>query len=129
MGVDARTVNDVKITEDGATAIISREGASDHKNGLVILDVSNPTDGVRVIARYDDQLNGGVHNVFIHLYKQGREIAFWHPYDPKSFTPNAPNVWGVQPYKGNIFLADHTSGLWAVKLVEPKKRFMGEPTN
>ena len=26
--VDARTVNDVKITEDGATAIISREGAS-----------------------------------------------------------------------------------------------------
>ena len=64
--VDARTVNDVKITEDGATAIISREGASNRKNGLVILDVSNPTDGVRVIARYDDQLNGGVHNVFIH---------------------------------------------------------------
>ena len=312
--VDARTVNDVKITEDGATAIISREGASNRKNGLVILDVSNPTDGVRVIARYDDQLNGGVHNVFIHdahvyalsngrrydiisiedptnpyrvgrfeldtpghgvhdvwvvdgiayssnwydgvvavdvgggsqggapnspvklgsyaypsgwnhaafpyksqstgkfyafagdeafpyprdnrpgappqraagwihvvewdewnepkevaryqvpeagshnlwveddvlyigyyggglrvvdisgelrgdLYRQGREIAFWHPYDPKSVTPNAPNVWGVQPYKGNIFLADFTSGLWAVKLVEPKKRFMGEPTN
>ena len=64
--MDARTVNDVKITEDGATAIISREGASNRKNGLVILDVSNPTDGVRVIARYDDQLNGGVHNVFIH---------------------------------------------------------------
>ncbi len=312
--IDARTVNDVKISEDGRTAVISREGASNRKNGLVILDVSNPTDGVRVIARYDDQLNGGVHNVFISdghvyalsngrrydviniedptnpyrvgrfelptpghgihdvwvvdgiayssnwhdgvvavdvggggkggapnnpvmlgsyaypsgwnhaafpyksqstgkfyafagdeafpypaddrpgapprraagwihviewddwgepkevaryqvpeagshnlwieddvlyigyyggglrvvdvsgelrgdLYRQGREIAFWHPYDPESFKPNAPNVWGVQPYKGHIFIADFTSGLWAVKLVEPERKFMGEMIN
>jgi hypothetical protein len=312
--IDARTVNDLKVTEDGRTAVISREGASNRKNGLVILDVSNPTDGVRVIARYDDQLNGGVHNVFISeghvyalsngrrydviniedpttphrvgrfelptpghgihdvwvvdgiayssnwhdgvvavdvggggqggapnnpvmlgsyaypsgwnhaafpyrsqstgkfyafagdeafpypkddrpgappvraagwihviewddwgepkevaryqvpeagshnlwieddvlyigyyggglrivdisgelrgdLYRQGREIAFWHPNDPKSFTPNAPNVWGAQPYKGYIFLADFTSGLWAVKLVESEGKFMGEMTN
>ena len=40
------------------------------------------------------------------LYRQGREIAFWHPNDPESFKPNAPNVWGAQPYKGHIFLAD-----------------------
>ena len=312
--LDARTVNDVKISEDGRTAVISREGASNRKNGLVILDVSNPTDGVRVIARYDDQLNGGVHNVFISedhvyalsngrrydviniedpttpyrvgrfelptpghgihdvwvvdgiayssnwhdgvvavdvggggqggapnnpvmlgsyaypsgwnhaafpyksqstgkfyafagdeafpyprddrpgapprraagwihviewddwgepkevaryqvpeagshnlwieddvlyigyyggglrivdisgelrgdLYRQGREIAFWHPYDPESFKPNAPNVWGTQPYKGHIFVADFTSGLWAVKLVDPEGKFMGETIN
>lgn len=225
MRVDARTVNDVKVSEDGRTAVISREGASNRKNGLVILDVSNPTDGVRVIARYDDQLNGGVHNVFISdghvyalsngrrydviniedptnpyrvgrfelptpghgihdvwvvdgiayssnwhdgvvavdvggggkggapnnpvmlgsqdhpsgwnhvdisgelrgdLYRQGREIAFWHPYDPESFKPNAPFVWAPQPYKGHIFIADFTSGLWAVKLVEPEQKFMGE---
>ena len=31
----------------------------------MILDVENPTDGVRILARYDDQLSGGVHNVFI----------------------------------------------------------------
>ncbi len=64
--VDARTVNDVKISEDGATAVISREGASNRRNGLVILDVSDPSLGVRILSRYDDQLTGGVHNTFIH---------------------------------------------------------------
>ena len=48
--VDARTVNDVKISEDGATAVISREGASNRRNGLVILDVSDPGTGVRKLA-------------------------------------------------------------------------------
>ena len=64
--VDARTVNDVKISEDGATAVISREGASNRRNGLVILDVSDPSTGVTRLAEYDDQLTGGVHNTFIH---------------------------------------------------------------
>ena len=63
--VDARTVNDVKVSADGKFAVISREGASNRKNGLVILDVENPTDGVRILARYDDELSGGVHNVFV----------------------------------------------------------------
>jgi hypothetical protein len=310
--VDARTVNDVKVSEDGRVAVISREGASNRKNGLVFLDVSNPTDGVRILSRYDDQLNGGVHNLFIadkHVYalsnsqrydvidiedasaprrvgrfeltspghsvhdvwvvdgiayssnwqdgvvavdvggggmggapdhpvvlgsyaypsgwnhaafpyrsrstgtfyvfagdeafpydfdpegetpiraagwihviewddwarprevaryevpeagthnlwvdndvlyvayyngglrvvdvsgelrgdlaKQGREIAFWHPFDPEGFIKNAPFTWGPQPYKGHIFVADFNSGLWAVRLVTPEKpRFMGEP--
>ena len=40
--VDARTVNDVKISEDGRVGVISREGASNRKNGLVILDVTDP---------------------------------------------------------------------------------------
>ncbi len=64
--VDARTVNDVKISEDGATAVISREGASNRRNGLVLLDVSDPGTGVTKLAEYDDQLTGGVHNTFIH---------------------------------------------------------------
>ncbi len=63
--VNARTVNDVKVSPDGRFAVIGREGASDRRNGLVVLDVTNPTDGVKVIARYDDQLTGGVHNVFV----------------------------------------------------------------
>lgn len=64
--VDARTVNDVKISEDGRIAVISREGASNRRNGIVILDVSEPTVGVRILSRYDDELTGGVHNVYIH---------------------------------------------------------------
>ena len=68
--VDARTVNDVKISEDGRVGVISREGASNRKNGLVILDVSDPFN-VLIISEYNDNLTGGVHNVFIyedHIY-------------------------------------------------------------
>ena len=309
--VDARTVNDVKVSEDARFAVISREGASNRRNGLVILDVSDPRTGISVIARYDDQLTGGVHNVFIaedhiyalsagrrydilnaedptnpyrvgrfeldtpghsihdvwvhegiayssnwndgvvavdvggggrggapnnpvllgstpypngwnhaafpyrsqstgkflmiggdeafpyqtigepntpdraagwihfyeweewdapvevaryqvpeagthnlwveddvlyigyynaglrvvdisgelrgDLYRQGREIAAFLPEDPESFIPNAPMVWGPQPYKGHVFLADHHSGLWAVRLVDPQPLNLGEP--
>ena len=80
--VDARTVNDVKVSEDGMFCVISREGASNRKNGLVILDVSDPLNGVSVIARYDDQLSGGVHNVFIaedHVYALSAGTPLRHP--------------------------------------------------
>jgi hypothetical protein len=68
--VDARTVNDVKVSEDGRIAVISREGASNRKNGLVIFDVSDPNN-VAQIGTYDEGMTGGVHNVFIydnHIY-------------------------------------------------------------
>ena len=51
----------------------------------------------------------------------------FRPQDPESFIPNAPVVWGPQPYKGHIFVADHHSGLWAVKLVGPEPVNLGEP--
>lgn len=63
--VDARTVNDVKVSEDGRTAVITREGASNRKNGIVILDVTNPRD-VKIISEYNNGLTGGVHNAFIY---------------------------------------------------------------
>ncbi len=69
--VDARTVNDVKVSADGRIAVLSREGASNRRNGVVILDVSEPQVGVRVLSGFDDQLLGGVHNTYIyedHLY-------------------------------------------------------------
>ena len=51
--VDARTVNDVKINGRGDIAVISREGASNRKHGLVILDVKNPR-APKVLAEYYD---------------------------------------------------------------------------
>lgn len=69
--VDARTVNDVKVSDDGRIAVLSREGASNRRNGVVVLDVSEPQVGVRVLSGFDDQLLGGVHNTFLyedHLY-------------------------------------------------------------
>ncbi len=63
--VDARTVNDVKVSEDGKTCVITREGASNRKNGIVILDVSDPFN-VEILSEYNDDLTGGVHNVFVY---------------------------------------------------------------
>lgn len=68
--VDARIVNDVKVSEDGQICVISREGASNRKNGIVILDVGNPRD-VKILSEYHQQLTGGVHNLFLyqdHVY-------------------------------------------------------------
>lgn len=86
--VDARTVNDVKVSEDGKVAIISREGASNRKNGLVIIDVSNPRDA-KVIAEFSENLTGGVHNVFIykqHVYalSDGRKYYSINIEDPSN---------------------------------------------
>ena len=68
--VDARIVNDVKVSKDSKICIITKEGASNRKNGFVILDISDPSD-VKVLSEYTDGLTGGVHNVFIdnnHVY-------------------------------------------------------------
>ena len=85
--VDARTVNDVKISEDGRVGVITREGASDRKNGFVILDVSDPYN-VTISAAYNDDMTGGVHNAFIyenHVYavNNGRKYDIINIDDPK----------------------------------------------
>lgn len=54
------------------------------------------------------------------LYRQGREIARVWTGDPQGFRPNVPFTWGAQPYRGMIFFNDINSGLWIVKLGEPK---------
>ncbi len=96
--VDARTVNDVKVSADGRIAVISREGASNRKNGMVILDVSNPFD-VKILSVFDHEMTGGVHNVFIydnHVYgvNNGRKFDVINIEDP------------TQPYRvGNYELS------------------------
>lgn len=61
--VDARTVNDVKVSPDSRYAVLTREGASDRRNGLIIVDLANPANPV-IAAEYDEGLTGGVHNTF-----------------------------------------------------------------
>ncbi|WP_420635428.1 Ig-like domain-containing protein [Candidatus Palauibacter sp.] len=84
--VDARTTNDVKVSEDGEICVISREGASNRRNGIVILDCRNPRD-VAQIAVFDDELTGGVHNLFVyqdHVYavNNGRRFDVINIEDP-----------------------------------------------
>ncbi len=86
--VDARTVNDVKVSEDGKICIISREGASNRKNGIVIIDVSNP-GSAEILSTYTDHLTGGVHNLFIyedHVYalSNGQRYDIINIKDPKN---------------------------------------------
>ena len=88
--VDARTVNDVKVSQDGKICVISREGASNRKNGMILIDVTNPRD-VKIISEYTKNLTGGVHNVFIdnnHVYALSNGERYYiinidDPYNPK----------------------------------------------
>jgi hypothetical protein len=61
--VDARTVNDVKASPDGRYAVLSREGATNRRNGLVIVDMANPT-APTIASIFEDGITGGVHNMF-----------------------------------------------------------------
>jgi hypothetical protein len=61
--VNARTINDVTVSPDGRYGVLSREGASDRVNGVVILDLANPAHP-KVAATFSQELTGGVHNMF-----------------------------------------------------------------
>ncbi|MEQ8329942.1 MAG: Ig-like domain-containing protein [Longimicrobiales bacterium] len=62
--VDARTTNDVKVSPDGRYGAISREGASNRRNGVVILDLADPAHP-RIASTFEGNgVTGGVHNMF-----------------------------------------------------------------
>jgi hypothetical protein len=68
--VDARTINDVTVSPDARYGALSREGASNRVNGVVILDLANPAHP-KVVSTFDQELTGGVHNMFAtntHLF-------------------------------------------------------------
>jgi hypothetical protein len=61
--VDARTINDVTVSPDGRYGVLSREGASNRVNGVVILDLATPAHP-RIASTFEQELTGGVHNTF-----------------------------------------------------------------
>src|SRR3989442_6476752 len=89
--VDARVVNDVMTTEDGKFGVMTREGASTRKNGIVILsfeDAAHP----KPIAEFTETVTSGVHSTYIyrgHVYLTDdatgsmRVIDIRDPYHPK----------------------------------------------
>ncbi len=62
--VDARSVNDMKVSPDARYATMTREGASNRRNGVVILDLADPAHPVIAAEVTDYGLTGGVHNAF-----------------------------------------------------------------
>lgn len=63
--VDARLVNDVSTTADGRIGVLSREGASNRKNGLVFFDTSDPRHP-KVVSEFTEGMTGGVHSAFVY---------------------------------------------------------------
>ena len=126
--VDARTVNDVKVSEDGQVCIITREGASNRKNGIVILDVKNPYD-VKILSEYNNDLTGGVHNIFIyknHVFVVNNSRKFdiidisdpVNPYHVSSFELKTPghsihDVWVVD---GIAYSSNWSDGIHAIDI-------------
>jgi hypothetical protein len=62
--VDAQHVNDVSVSADGKIGVITREGASSRRNGIVFLDTSDPAHP-KVLSEYTETVTGGVHSAFI----------------------------------------------------------------
>lgn len=62
--VDARVINDISTTADGRIGVLTREGASSRKNGLVFLDLADPRRP-KVLSEFTETLSGGVHSAFV----------------------------------------------------------------
>src|SRR5437762_271766 len=89
--VDARVVNDVMTTEDGKFGVMTREGASTRKNGIVILSFEEPAHP-KPIAEFTETVTGGVHSTYVYrgyVYLTDdatgsmRVIDIRDPYHPK----------------------------------------------
>jgi hypothetical protein len=63
--VNARLINDILVNDAGTLGILTREGAADRKNGLVILDVSSPAHP-KILSEFTDSLTAGIHNLWFY---------------------------------------------------------------
>jgi hypothetical protein len=96
--VDARLINDVMVRADARIAVITREGASSRRNGIVILDTSEPAHP-RVLSEFSETLTGGVHVVYVegdHVYATNNGTGDMHVIsiaDPRN--PRQVGRWGV----------------------------------
>ncbi len=107
--VDARTINDVMTTEDGKFGVLTREGASTRKNGIVILSFEDPAHP-KPIAEFTETVTGGVHSTFIYrgyVYLTDdatgslRVIDIRNPYQPRQVAR-----WQTRPDEAGNFLHD-----------------------
>ena len=137
--VDARIVNDVSTTADGRIAVLTREGASNRKNGIVFLDTADPAHP-KVISEYTATVTGGVHSAYVdghYVYltddatgsmrvidfadvKNPKEVARWEVSNPMARTLVEPDgsqgiggryLHDVQVKDGLVYMAYWRDGL------------------
>ena len=137
--LDARTVNDVKVAPSGRYAALSREGASNRRNGVVILDMADPAHP-RVASTFESHgVTGGVHNMFatedyLFVLANGDKyviIDVRDLYDPKFVSEyNHPNsrvhdVWvhdGIaysSEWQNGVVVVDVGNGRWGGSIESP----------
>ncbi len=135
--VDARTVNDVKVSSDGRYASLTREGASDRRNGVVIIDLADPANPV-VATEYDEGLTGGVHNAFpmddyLYVLSAGekyRIVDMQDIYNPRTVSEvNLPGsrVHDVWVHDGIAYSAEWRTGVVMTDVGDG--RWGGSPEN
>ncbi|MCI0435287.1 MAG: Ig-like domain-containing protein [Gemmatimonadetes bacterium] len=98
--LDARRINDVKIHPNNRIGVLTREGASSRRNGIIILDLSTPAHP-RIISEYTETVTGGVHNVWIDgehdlvyaCHNGTRDVRIIDISDPRA--PREVGRWGL----------------------------------
>jgi hypothetical protein len=115
------------VTADGKIGVMSREGASNRKNGIVFFDTSDPAHP-RIISEYTATVTGGVHSAFVdkhYVYltddatgsmrvidfrdvKNPKEVARWEVKNPLAKTQRSPDgeVTSVGRYLHDIQVVD-----------------------
>ena len=65
--VDARLVNDISTTPDEKAGVLTREGASNRQDGVVLSIFSTPGK-FQAASEYTETVTGGVHSAFIDTH-------------------------------------------------------------
>ena len=63
--VNARTINDIMTSEDGKVMVITREGADNRKNGIVVATLEDPLHP-KLVGEFTDGVTAGVHSAYIY---------------------------------------------------------------
>ncbi len=66
---NTRRVNDIMTTPDGKFLVFTREGASDRKNGIVIVSLEDPAHP-KPIAEFTEGVTSGVHSSFVYAQEK-----------------------------------------------------------
>jgi plastocyanin len=72
--LNTRLVNDVMTDKAGTVLVMTREGAADRKNGIVIASIADPLHP-KVISEFTDGVTAGVHSAFVYTQpKHGTHV-------------------------------------------------------
>jgi plastocyanin len=63
--MNTRLVNDVMTDKAGTVLVMTREGAADRKNGIVIASIADPLHP-KVISEFTEGVTAGVHSAFVY---------------------------------------------------------------